>query len=149
MQRATSPFVLKKALTRKERQAVISLLQQQNLPVADIGEDKLLYLLMDGEQVIGTAGLEIFEGCALLRSVSIIKEEQGRGLGRLINEWIENQAKEKGIRCMYLLTTTAKNFFTKQGYLSIARDEAPDVIKQTTEFSSLCPSSAVVMKKNI
>jgi amino-acid N-acetyltransferase len=149
MQEATSLLMLKKALTRKERQEVISLLQQQNLPVADIDEDKLLYLLLDGERTVGTAGLELFEDCGLLRSVSIIKEEQGRGYGRIINEQMENEAKESGIRCMYLLTTTAKDFFGKQGYLAIGRDEVPEAIKQTAEFSSLCPSSAVLMKKNI
>jgi amino-acid N-acetyltransferase len=149
MQEATSLLMLKKALTRKERQEVISLLQQQNLPVADIDEDKLLYLLLDGERTVGTAGLELFEDFGLLRSVSIIKEEQGRGYGRIINEQMENEAKESGIRCMYLLTTTAKDFFGKQGYLAIGRDEVPEAIKQTAEFSSLCPSSAVLMKKNI
>jgi amino-acid N-acetyltransferase len=57
--------------------------------------------------------------------------------------------KESGINCLYLLTTTAKAFFDKQGYCSIKREETPQAVKQTAEFSSLCPSSAVVMKKRL
>jgi amino-acid N-acetyltransferase len=140
---------LKIAITEKERLQAISLLQQQQLPTSDLDEDILLYLLMNGEKVIGTAGLEIFEDCALLRSVSVIKQEQGKGFGRIINEEIEKYAKDSGITCLYLLTTTAKDFFDKQGYCTIKREDSPVAIKQTAEFISLCPSTAVVMKKRI
>ena len=141
--------VLKIAVSEKDRQVAINLLQQHQLPTSDIDEDKLLYLLVNGEKTIGTAGLEIFEDCALLRSVSVIKEEQGKGYGKVINEKVENYVKESGINCLYLLTTTAKDFFDKQGYCVIKREESPEALKQTAEFSSLCPSSAVVMKKRI
>ena len=140
---------LKVAVSNEEREQAITLLQQHQLPVADIDEDKLLYLLLDGNTAIGTAGLEIFEDCALLRSVTVSKDEQGKGYGKIINSEIEKFAKESGINCMYLLTTKAKNFFDKQGYCAIRRDEAPESLKQTAEFTSLCPSSAVVMKKRI
>lgn len=143
-----SPF-LKIAVDPKEIQQAIHLLQQQHLPVEDIDDDKILYLFLDGKSVIGTAGLEIFEDCALLRSVSIVKEEQGKGFGKKLNEQVENYAKEAGINCLYLLTTTAKNFFDKQGYCVIKRQDTPEAVRQTTEFTSLCPSTAVVMKKRI
>ncbi len=147
-ERLASP-VLKIAISEEERLQAIAILQQQKLPTSDIDEDKLLYLLMNGETVIGTAGLEIFDDCALLRSVSVIKEEQGKGYGKIINEGMESFAKKSGINCLYLLTTTAKDFFDKQGYCVISRDEAPVALQQTAEFASLCPSSAIVMKKRI
>lgn len=141
--------VLKIAISEEERNEAIALLQEQRLPTSDIDDDKLLYLLWKDERIIGTAGLDIFEDCALLRSVSVVKEEQGKGFGKTINEAIENYAKESGINCLYLLTTAAKDFFDKQGYCAIKREEAPVAVQQTAEFSSLCPSSAVVMKKRI
>lgn len=140
---------LKIAVSETERQEAINLLLQHGLPVSDIDDDKLLYLLVDGEKTIGTAGLEIFEDCALLRSVSVIKEEQGKGYGKIINDEIEKYVKESGINCLYLLTTTAKVFFDKQGYCVISREKSPEAVKQTAEFTSLCPASAVVMKKRI
>lgn len=149
MLQETSSLVLKIALTAKERKAVISVLQEKNLPVSDIDGEKILYALMLGGKIIGTAGLEVFEDCALLRSVSIVNEEQGKGLGKMINRQVENYAKEAGINCLYLLTTTAKDFFEKQGYSVIKREDTPKAVKQTAEFTSLCPSTAVVMKKRI
>lgn len=148
-QKISDAISLKIALTNPERNLAIELLQQQHLPVSDLDDDKLLYLLVKDEKVIGTAGLEIFEDCALLRSVSVIKEEQGKGYGKVINREIENYAKESGITCLYLLTTTAKDFFDGQGYCAINREDSPDALKQTSEFTSLCPASAVVMKKRI
>lgn len=144
----TSP-VLKIALSEKERAEVIGLLQLQKLPVTDIKEDTLLYLLQDGDKVIGTVGLDIFDDCALLRSVSVVEDARGKGYGKILNEQIEQFAKESGINCMYLITHTAKDFFEKQGYCAIDRATAPDAIKQTGQFTGLCPSTAVVMKKRI
>ncbi len=141
--------VLKISVSEKERQDAISLLKQQKLPVSDITEDTLLYLLMDEEKMIGTAGLDIFDDCALLRSVSVVKEVQGKGYGKTLAEQIEKFAKDSGISCMYLITHTAKDFFDRQGYCAIDRITAPEFIKQTEQFSALCPSSAVVMKKRI
>ncbi len=43
----TSSLQLKIALSEKERQEVFSLLTQQKLPVTDIKEDTLLYLLLN------------------------------------------------------------------------------------------------------
>lgn len=145
----TPSLILKIALTEKERKGVINLLTEQKLPVSDIDGEKLLYALMYDGKIIGTAGLEIFEDCALLRSVSIAKDEQGKGLGKMINQQVENYAREAGINCLYLLTTTAKDFFEKQGYCVIKREDTPEAVIQTAEFSSLCPSTAVVMKKRI
>ncbi len=142
-------LILKIAVTDADRQTAIQLLQQQQLPVSDLDEDKLLYLLLDGDTPIGTAGLEIFEDCALLRSVSVLTDMQGRGYGKFINNAIEAYAKESGINCMYLLTTTAKDFFDKQGYCVISREQAPTTIQQTAEFASLCPATAVLMKKRL
>jgi len=136
-------------VSNEQRLQALALLQQHHLPVADIDEDKILYLLLDGNKTVGTVGLEIFEDCALLRSVSVIKEAQGKGYGKFMNKEIEKHVQESGITCLYLLTATAKDFFDRQGYCVINRDEAPGVIKQTAEFSSLCPASAVVMKKKI
>ena len=141
--------VLKIAVREKARQDAITFLKQQQLPVSDINENTLLYVLMDAEKMIGTAGLEIFDDCALLRSVSLVQDARGKGYGKVLNEQIEQCAKESGINCMYLITTTAEKFFDRQGYCVIDRTTAPDAIKQTEQFTGLCPSSAVLMKKRI
>ena len=140
---------LRSAITEKDRQAVMALLAEQGLPVSDITENTLLYSLLDGDKVIGTAGLDIFDDSALVRSVSVLKELQGKGYGKFLNGLVELAAKEKEINCLYLITNTAGGFFGRRGYSIIDREAAPETIKQTGQFSTLCPSSAVVMKKNI
>ncbi|HEY1872180.1 MAG TPA: GNAT family N-acetyltransferase [Chitinophagaceae bacterium] len=71
---------------------VIMLLKQNSLQTNDLGEDKILFALLHNELVIGTGGLELFADCALIRSISIKKELQGNGLGKLIVEELEKKA---------------------------------------------------------
>jgi amino-acid N-acetyltransferase len=128
---------------------VIALLKENDLPTSDLDSAKDLFALLKKDAVVGTGGLEFFSGCALLRSVSVRKDQQGKGLGRFINHELEKISKQRRITCLYLLTTTAKEFFEKEGYGVISREETPLQIKSTSEFSSLCPASAIVMKKTL
>jgi amino-acid N-acetyltransferase len=131
------------------KQKVIELLQESDLPVSDLDEQKDLFALLQNNEVAGTGGLEFFNSCALLCSVSVRKDLQGQGLGKFINQELEKISRQRGIDCLYLLTTTAKDFFNKEGYEVISRDDVPESIKGTSEFSSVCPSSAIVMRKNL
>ena len=129
------------------RPAVLALLGENDLPIADLDESKVLFTCLSNEEVIGTGGLEFFRDCALLRSVSVRKDLQKRGLGKFIVDELEKIAKGKGINRLYLLTTTAEDFFTKLGYKTVDREELPIEIKNTTEFTSVCPSTARVLRK--
>jgi amino-acid N-acetyltransferase len=128
---------------------IISLLQANDLPVSDIDDRKDLFALMRAGEVVGTGGLEYFGDVALLRSISVRKEFRRDGLGKHIVRSLEMIAREKGIDCLYLLTTTAQDFFLKEGYEVIDRESAPASIKNSSEFSGACPGSAIAMKKII
>jgi amino-acid N-acetyltransferase len=95
------------------------------------------------------AGLERFGPVGLLRSLAVSTGARGRGLGRALVSAIEDEARSSGIADLYLLTTTADEFFSRLGYVRIARDETPVAIASTAQFSALCPSSAVVMRKSM
>jgi amino-acid N-acetyltransferase len=131
------------------RTSVIELLRENNLPISDLDENKQLFALLNGEELVGTGGLELFEDCALVRSLSVKKDLRGSGLGAIINSGLEKIAKQKGVDCLYLLTETAEDFFKRQHYQVVSREAVPDPIRSTSEFSSLCPSSAIVMKKEL
>ena len=62
---------------------------------------------------------------------------------------LEEAAKSSGIETMYLLTETADQYFSRKGYNTVSRDEVPAEIKTSSEFSQVCPASAVVMKKQL
>src|SRR6478736_3462306 len=124
------------------RASALALLRENDLPVRDLDETKTLFACLSNGDVIGTGGLESFRDYALLRSISIKKDLQKTGLGKFIVCELEKMARQNGVNCLYLLTTTAAGFFTKQGYETIGRETVPVEIRNTTEFSSICPSTA-------
>ena len=131
------------------RRQAVDVLKQNGLPTSDIDADKMLFALLKNGSIVGTGGLEYFDNCALLRSVSVTLTCRGNGLGKFITKELEKYCMQRAIGTVYLLTTTARGFFVKQGYRVIDRERAPQCIKDTAEFSSLCPSSAILMKKNL
>jgi arsenate reductase len=132
------------------REKVIALLQQNKLPVSDIGEHTLLYAFTDDSgSLAGSAGLELFGKQALVRSISVVPSQQHSGIGSLIIKELEDIARQKSIAELYLLTTTADKFFAGHGYSVVNRNDLPESIRQTPEFTSVCPSSAIAMRKQL
>ena len=81
--------------------------------------------------------------------MSVDENKRSKGYGKTLVDFIENFASGEGVKNIYLLTTTAESFFSRNGYITIDRNTVPEFIRQSTEFSSVCPSSAVVMKKTL
>ena len=127
---------------------VLALLSLANLPISDIGENVELFSLEMESKIIGTVGLEMSGKIGLLRSLSVIESQKGKGYGLLIVQNLEAYVKTKNIKVLYLLTTTAKDFFEKKcNYAVIERVNVPIEIQSSQQFALVCPSSAVVMKK--
>jgi amino-acid N-acetyltransferase len=143
-----SPTVIDGA-RRGDLSSIRWLLEMQYLPSADITEEALAHFLVcrDPVGVMGVVGLEVFGEVALLRSLVASKERQGVGLGRRLVSAAEERETELKVREIYLLTTTAAEFFEHLGYRQVDRAIAPAAISSTKEFSSLCPSTAVFMVK--
>lgn len=130
---------------------LLALLTQAGLQTSDIsGRPSLtLFGCFQGNALTGTAGIEQFGEEALLRSVAVDERIQKQGVGRWLVLHAENMAHLHGIRVVYLLTTTARSFFEKQGYQVIARHTAPASIRSTSQFSGLCPDIATLMSKKL
>ena len=127
-----------------------SLLERANLPTDDIDAASVeLYLARDGEDRVGVGGFELFDTDGLLRSVAVESSKREKGYGSAIVAALESKAREAGVERLYLLTTTASDFFAARGYSEIDRTEPPERIRETTQFSDLCPSSAVCMRKSL
>lgn len=134
-------------VTNNLKEEVIRILQENNLPTEDLDDNKKLFALVGENGIIGTGGLEFFDDAALLRSVSVTESYRGAGFGKIITLELESLCIEKNINSIYLLTETAGDFFEKLGYEVVDRNLVPEDIKKSSEFSVVCPSSAIVMKK--
>ena len=99
--------------------------------------------------VVGCAALDVHGSHALLRSVAVASDLAALGVGtRGVNDLLK-QARASGIASVYLLTTTASDWFPKFGFSVTTRDAVPAAIAGTVEFTSACPSSATVMGVNL
>ena len=126
--------------------AVERLLVESALPLDGVREALPDFVVAEAEgDLVGVAGLEVRQEDALLRSVAVRPEWRSRGVGRqLVTRAIAN-AESRGLRALYLLTTTAERYFPSFGFETIARDEVPQPIRETREFTDACPVSATVM----
>ena len=97
--------------------------------------------------LVACAGLEQRGTDALVRSVAIAAPLRGAGLGAALCDTLLGDARRRGVRDAYLLTTTAARFFARHGFAPIPRGAAPEAIRATREFAELCPASAVVMHR--
>jgi ubiquinone/menaquinone biosynthesis C-methylase UbiE/N-acetylglutamate synthase-like GNAT family acetyltransferase len=100
-------------------------------------------------ETVGIGGIEIHGEYGLLRSLVITNSFQGKGYGKALCKKLIQQAKNKGVNEVYLLTNTASGFFKKLGFEETNRSMAPTAMHNTTEFKELCPISSTCMKKNI
>lgn len=126
------------------------LLRRNDLPVRDLeaAPSELYYATVDDERV-GIGGLEGYGDVGLLRSVVVEAPKRGQGYGTLLCEGLETAARDDDIETLYLLTTTASEFFATEGYSEVERSNVPDAIRATSEFADLCPSTATCMRKSL
>ena len=134
----------------KDKVDLIEMLNYFNLVTQDIDLNKQYYLILESGRCCAAAGgLEFHPPYALLRSVVVRPGFQGKGYATTLCEALVNQARSHNIHELYLLTESARGFFSKLGFSGVERPQVPELIRQTSQFSSLCPAEAVVMKKRI
>ncbi|MFB6176565.1 MAG: arsenic resistance N-acetyltransferase ArsN2 [Halobaculum sp.] len=131
-------------------QTVEQFLDRNDLPTDDLRErsDSFFLARADGETV-GVGGVEQHGTDELLRSVVVRSERRGAGYGAVLTERLEARAATEGVERLFLLTTTARSFFDREGYEQTDRAAVPEPIRETTQFADLCPESATVLSKRL
>ena len=105
------------------------------------------FVARDGAAVVGCSALETYADGALLRSVVVATGGTGSRPGARIDEAAVTLAQSVGMPAVYLLTTSAESYFPKFGFVRVTREHVPASVKESIEFRSACPASAIVMWK--
>ena len=131
---------------------VRTLLADGALPNSDVDDSgRIRFLIADDADGHPAAciGLEAYGSEALLRSLAVSRARRGQGVGCALVVAAEDTARAMGVSRLYLLTTTARDFFLRVEYDVINRVDAPDTLQASNQFAELCPASAVCMSKTL
>ncbi len=136
--------------TSRDLGAVESLLSSSKLPIEGVKENFSSFVVAEEQgKIAGAIGLERFGSVALLRSAVVSPEHRGSGVGRRLVEKALERAEEDGIEELFLLTTTAEDYFPRFGFARTTRSAVPPAVKASAEFQGACPDSAAVMTRRI
>ncbi len=143
---ATENILSIRPANRADLPQIESLLSQAGLP-RDGFSDHLerAFVALHGSDVIGSAAVEAYHDGVLLRSVAVMDGFRGTGVGsRLVEQLI---SRIKGLP-IYLLTTTAPAFFESIGFRTITRADVPPGVRESRQFTTTCPATAIVMMRS-
>lgn len=134
--------------TQADWPAIEALLRGHGLPLQGAREHLEGFLVaVDGQRLLGCAGVEAHGDVGLLRSVAVAPEHRGRGLGAALVGAALAEAARRGLAGPYLLTTTAEAWFPRWGFERIDTADAPAALRASAEFRGACPASAVCMRR--
>ena len=133
----------------QEQETVLVLLSKVNLPIEGAADHfQNFFVAQDGSQLVGCAGIEIYDDVGLIRSVAVHPFFQGQGIGHALVEEIQSFSNDKGLKEIYLVTDTAEQFFSGLNFVTISREDVDLRIKQSIEFTVLCTKRGVYMVKS-
>ena len=134
-----------------EEPDVIRLIADCQLTTEDLSAKMLKDFIVGrrGNRIVGVVGLEITKHGALLRSLAVAESDRNRGVGDGLVRSAERYARSRGVQTIFLLTMTAEAFFVRLDYRAFERSAAPEEIQATNEFKTLCPYSAVCLRKDL
>ena len=148
-----SETIIVRDARQNDWQEVQLLLDAAGLPVTDLGPEQLVDFMVaerpgtGQSKTLGIIGLQRFNQTALLRSLVVSQDDRKSGLGRRLVSAVEANACCAGVKDLWLLTIDAERYFESLGYKMMSRESAPDSIRNTQEFSGLCPDGAYLMRK--
>lgn len=129
-----------------------ALLIASELPVEDLSETAPIRFLIAeeaGARLMGCVGLEVHDRAGLLRSLAVQPSLRAQGVGTALVDAVQQSAATAGIERLWLLTTTASAFFLRSGYELADRTAAPELIRLSLQFASICPASALCMTRTL
>ncbi len=135
---------------RDDLPEILALLEQSKLPTDGLADHLDTALVgRAGDRLVACAAVEIHGTAGLLRSVAVDPARRGEGLGYRLTEAALDLARARGVTSVYLLTTTAGDFFPRFGFKPIDRKEMDPALERSAELRGACPASALAMRAEL
>jgi UDP-N-acetylmuramate: L-alanyl-gamma-D-glutamyl-meso-diaminopimelate ligase len=107
-------------------------------------------VLRDAGQVVGCVALELFGDAALLRSLSVVPERRGEGLGWMLADAALNRARQRGAHTVYLATAYFADFFAEKfGFAAIDRGSIAAAVLTSSQFGGPLAHETTTMKLDL
>lgn len=110
----------------------------EHLPAYGLDEFlETFFVLADGDDVVGCAGLEVYGQAALLRSVVVAAERRRRDEGRRLVEAALAAARQRGVARAYLFTMSADAFFGRLGFRAVRPEEFEEAVRASRQYEAV------------
>jgi len=130
--------------------AIEAMLREGDLPLDGAAEHLDGFVVaLDGDRVVGCAGLEVHGESCVLRSLAVTRAARGRGVVRPLIQAILARAVQRGCRDAWLLTHTIEPMARRHGFARVERDAAPAPVVASGEFRLARCQSAILMRKGL
>jgi N-acetylglutamate synthase-like GNAT family acetyltransferase/protein-tyrosine-phosphatase len=130
--------------------AIKRLLVGSLLPSRDVGGTNQRFIVAsENGRLIGCAGLQVAGQDGLVRSMAVHWTRRNAGLGSRLHERLLFEAVLAGVRTLYVVTTTAEDFFAGHGFKKIAAKAVPSELQASEEFTAFVPGGSTVMSRPV
>jgi amino-acid N-acetyltransferase len=121
--------------TAEDMEQMSALIVSAGMPNMELEEWVDDFWVVDqGGEIVGCAGIETYGEGAVLRSVAIAPALRGTGWGvRLVRRCLD-YAKELGSKRCYLFTMTAEEFFPRFGFERCTLDDFEPAVRDAWQY---------------
>jgi N-acetylglutamate synthase-like GNAT family acetyltransferase/protein-tyrosine-phosphatase len=130
--------------------AIKRLLVASLLPSRDVAEGRQRFIVAtEAGRLIGCAGLQVSGQDGLVRSMAVHWTRRNAGLGSRLHGRLLFEAVLAGVRTLYVVTTTAEDFFAGHGFKKVAAADVPAELQASDEFTAFVPGGSTVMSRPV
>jgi amino-acid N-acetyltransferase len=125
--------------------AIEALLSAVGLPTVGVAEGLAHFKVAVQDGIVGVIGAEYGDDAVLLRSFAVAEALRNTGIAGTLLTTALAEAKERGSKAVYLLTTTAVDYFSKRNFRRINRSDIPEILLAKSALDGVCPATSVCM----
>jgi N-acetylglutamate synthase-like GNAT family acetyltransferase/protein-tyrosine-phosphatase len=130
--------------------AITRLLVGSLLPSRDVGKARQRFIVAsENGRLLGCAGLQVAGRDGLVRSMAVHWTRRNAGLGSRLHQRLLFEAALSGVRTLYVVTTTAEDFFAGHGFKKVAASAVPAALQASEEFTAFVPGGSTVMSRTV